>query len=255
MKKWTVLSSDPDSVKEILNKTDLLPLTANVMSARGYNDLKSLSEFFDPTDLSDPYELADMEQAVETINDAIDAGEKICVYGDYDCDGVTASAILYDYLLNMGADVTYYIPERSEGYGLSVAAVDKLKAAGVSLIITVDNGISAIDEAEHINELGMKLVVTDHHQPSDKLPNACAVVDPHRHDDRSKFKDLAGVGVALKLLAALDDGNFDMVSEQYGDMTAIGTVADIVPLLGENRTIVSRGIGLLRNTENILVST
>ena len=251
MKKWTVLSSDPDSVKEILNKTDLLPLTANVMSARGYNDLKSLSEFFDPTDLSDPYELADMEQAVETINDAIDAGEKICVYGDYDCDGVTASAILYDYLLNMGADVTYYIPERSEGYGLSVAAVDKLKAAGVSLIITVDNGISAIDEAEHINELGMKLVVTDHHQPSDKLPNACAVVDPHRHDDRSKFKDLAGVGVALKLLAALDDGNFDMVSEQYGDVTAIGTVADIVPLLGENRTIVSRGIGLLRNTENI----
>ncbi len=251
MKKWTVLSPESDSVNKILSSTDLLPLTASVMSARGYKDVESLARFFDLEELSDPFELLDMDKAVEIINNAIESGEHICVYGDYDCDGVTSTAILCDYLMNMGANVSSYIPERAEGYGLNKQAIEKLSSDEVSLIITVDNGITAIEEAKYIRSLGMKLVITDHHQPSDEIPEADAVVDPHRQGCPSAFKELAGVGVALKLLAALDGGSYDMVLEQYGDIVAIGTVADVVPLVSENRTIVSKGIDLLKNTENI----
>lgn len=250
MKKWVVLSSDAESVRNIIKSTDLAPLTAEVMSARGYNDIDSLKSFFDLEPLSDPYLLTDMSKAVTVINEAIENGETICVYGDYDCDGVTSTAILYDYLLNMGAEVICYIPERSEGYGLNKAAIDTINENGASLIITVDNGISAIEEAKYIKELGMKLVVTDHHQPSDELPEAEAVIDPYRKNCTSPFRHLAGVGVTLKLLAALDDGDYSLVCEQYGDIAAIGTIADVVPLVSENRTIVSNGLRMIRNTEN-----
>ena len=250
MKKWVVLSPDAESVRNIVKTTDLAPLTAEVMSARGYNDTDSLKSFFDLEPLSDPYLLTDMSKAVEVINKAIENGETICVYGDYDCDGVTSTAILYDYLLNMGAEVICYIPERSEGYGLNKAAIDAINENGASLIITVDNGISAIEEAKYIKEHGMKLVVTDHHQPSEELPEAEAVVDPYRKNSTSPFKHLAGVGVTLKLLAALDDGDYSLVCEQYGDIAAIGTIADVVPLVSENRTIVSNGLRMIKNTEN-----
>lgn len=250
MKKWVVLSSDAESVRNIVKSTDLAPLTAEVMSARGYNDIDSLKSFFDLEPLSDPYLLTDMSRAVSVINEAIENGEAICVYGDYDCDGVTSTAILYDYLLNMGAEVICYIPERSEGYGLNKAAIDAIHENGASLIITVDNGISAIEEAKYIKELGMKLVVTDHHQPSEELPEAEAVIDPYRKNCTSPFKHLAGVGVTLKLLAALDDGDYSLVCEQYGDIAAIGTIADVVPLVSENRTIVSNGLKMIKNTEN-----
>ncbi len=250
MKKWVVLSPDAESVRNIVKSTDLAPLTAEVMSARGYNDTDSLKSFFDLEPLSDPYLLTDMSRAVSVINEAIENGETICVYGDYDCDGVTSTAILYDYLLNMGAEVICYIPERSEGYGLNKSAIDAINENGASLIITVDNGISAIEEAKYIKELGMKLVVTDHHQPSEELPEAEAVVDPYRKNCTSPFKHLAGVGVTLKLLAALDDGDYSLVCEQYGDIAAIGTIADVVPLVSENRTIVSNGLRMIKNTEN-----
>ncbi len=250
MKKWVVLSPDAESVRNIVKTTDLASLTAEVMSARGYNDTASLKSFFDLEPLSDPYLLIDMSKAVAVINEAIENGETICVYGDYDCDGVTSTAILYDYLLNMGAEVICYIPERSEGYGLNMAAIDSIKENGASLIITVDNGISAIEEAKYIKELGMKLVITDHHQPSEQLPEAEAVVDPYRKNCTSPFKHLAGVGVTLKLLAALDDGDYSLVCEQYGDIAAIGTIADVVPLVSENRTIVSNGLRMIKNTEN-----
>ncbi len=250
MKKWVVLSPDAESVRNIVKTTDLASLTAEVMSARGYNDTASLKSFFDLEPLSDPYLLIDMSKAAAVINEAIENGETICVYGDYDCDGVTSTAILYDYLLNMGAEVICYIPERSEGYGLNMAAIDSIKENGASLIITVDNGISAIEEAKYIKELGMKLVITDHHQPSEQLPEAEAVVDPYRKNCTSPFKHLAGVGVTLKLLAALDDGDYSLVCEQYGDIAAIGTIADVVPLVSENRTIVSNGLRMIKNTEN-----
>lgn len=251
MKKWEVLRSDEKAVNELTRITDLQPLTAHVMSARGYNDIESVKRFFDLEELSDPFLLPDMDKAVETITQAVDQDQIICVYGDYDCDGVTSTAILYDYLLNIGAQVICYIPERSEGYGLNFKAIDEIKESGASLIITVDNGISAVAEAEYIKGLGMKLVITDHHQPSDIIPDADAIVDPYRKGSKAPFMHLAGVGVTLKLLAALDDGSYDTVLEQYGDIAAIGTVADVVPLVGENRTIVVTGLELIKNTENL----
>lgn len=250
MKKWIVRSSDAESVKRIIKATDLSMLTAEVMSARGYNDIESIKSFFELEPLSDPFLLTDMDKAVAVISSAIESSETICVYGDYDCDGVTSSAILYDYLLNMGAEVICYIPERSEGYGLNKDAIKAIRENGASLIITVDNGISAIEEAKYIKELGMKLVVTDHHQPSQELPEAEAVVDPYRENCPTPFKHLAGVGVTLKLLAALDDGDYSLVCEQYGDIAAIGTIADVVPLVSENRTIVANGLRMIKNTEN-----
>ncbi|MBE6837035.1 MAG: single-stranded-DNA-specific exonuclease RecJ [Ruminococcus sp.] len=250
MRRWIINKPDEKAVMNIVNNTDLSMLCAEIMSSRGVNDIETLGEFFNGGELSDPFEIKDMDKAVKAINKAIESFELICVYGDYDCDGVTSTVVLYNYLESMGANVMYYIPERDDGYGLNREAVKMLSEQGVSLIVTVDNGVSAIDEAEYIYELGMKLVVTDHHQPPATLPRAEAVVDPHRIDCPSQFKNLAGVGVALKLCAALDDGNYDMVLEQYADLVAIGTVADIVKLDGENRIIVSAGLELIRNSEN-----
>ena len=241
---------DTEKVNNITKRTDLGKLVSEVMVARGYADVDDLVSFFDTEELSDPFLLLDMPKAVKVINDAIESGELICIYGDYDCDGVTSTAVLHNYLSAMGANVCEYIPEREEGYGLNFKAIDEIKENGVSLIITVDNGISAIEEAKYIAECGMKLVITDHHQPLDEIPKALAVVDPFRPGCPSPFKCLAGVGVVLKLCAALDYGNYDLVLEQYADLVAIGTIADVVPLVGENRTIVKYGLQLLKNTEN-----
>lgn len=249
MKRWEINKPDMQKVDEILKKSDLTSLCAEVLVSRGYNTMEMLVDFFNNDELSDPMLLKDMPQAVEVISRAIYSGELICVYGDYDCDGVTSTTILVKYLDFSGANVMYYIPHRDEGYGINKAAVDKLKEQGVSLIITVDNGISAIDEAEYIKELGIKLVITDHHQPGDQLPAADAVVNPHREDCPSPFKDLAVVGVAFKLCAALD-GDYSIVLEQFSDLAAVGTIADIVPLKGENRTLVKNGLRLFENSEN-----
>lgn len=250
MKKWII--NKPDTVKadELTKRTDLQSLCAQVLVSRGMTELDDVVSFFSEDELSDPFLLKDMTEACETIREAIETEQLICVYGDYDCDGVTSTAVLFTYLECNGANVMYYIPERDEGYGLNKAAIKKLSDDGVALILTVDNGISATEEAEYIYELGMKLVITDHHQQLENLPRAEAVVNPHRHDDTSPFKMLCGAGVALKLVAALDDGNYDIVMEQYAEIVAIGTVADVVPLIGENRTIVRRGLSQLMNTEN-----
>ena len=251
MKKWTVSRADDDAVKKITSSTDLPRLLAEIMSARGYNDAERLAEFFNGAELSDPFLLADMRKAADALEQSVDSGELICVFGDYDCDGVISTAVLYGYLMSMGADVVCRIPERDEGYGLSEKAVREMAEQGVSLIVTVDNGITALKEAELINDLGMKLIITDHHQPADELPKALAVVDPHRSDCHSPFKQLCGAGVVLKLCAALDGGDYGTVCEQYLDLVAIATVADVVPLIGENRVIVSEGMRLLKNTENL----
>lgn len=249
MKRWEIKKPDMEKVSEILKKSDLSSLCAEVLVSRGYDNMEMLVDFFNNDELSDPMLLKDMPEAVEVISQAIYNGELICVYGDYDCDGVTSTTILVKYLDFSGANVMYYIPHRDEGYGINKGAVDKLKEQGVSLIITVDNGISAIEEAKYIKELGIKLVITDHHQPGDELPDACAVVNPHREDCPSPFKDLAGVGVAFKLCAALD-GDYSIVLEQFSDLVAVGTIADIVPLKGENRSLVKSGLQMIENSEN-----
>ncbi len=250
MKKWKINQTDENKAAELSRKCDLTPLTVKVMLSRGLDSFDKIVDFFTNTELADPFEILDMDKAVAAINKAVDDYDLICIYGDYDCDGVTATAILFGFLQNIGANVMYYIPERDQGYGMNMNAIDELCEQGVKLIVTVDNGISAIPEAEHIYELGMKLVVTDHHQPLEELPRAEAVVDPHRKDCTSSFKELSGAGVAMKLCAALMDGDLDTIIEQFSDICALGTVADIVPLVGENREIVKQGIMYMKNTEN-----
>ncbi len=254
MKKWKINQPDSYKVDNIIKKTDLTRLCAEVMVSRGISEIDDLADFFSCGKLSDPFLLKDMYEAVDCIRDAIDNYSLICIYGDYDCDGVTSTAILYNYIENSGGNVMYYIPEREEGYGLNSTAVKKLSKEDVEIIITVDNGITAIEEAKLISQLGMKLVVTDHHQPGEVLPQAVAVVNPHRKDCPSPFKQLSGVGVVMKLIAALEDGNYDLVLEQYADIVAVGTIADVVPLIKENRIIVKKGLELLSVTENPGVS-
>lgn len=206
--------------------------------------------FFACDSLSDPFSLRDMDKAAEIIGRAIEEEKKITVFGDYDCDGVTATVILYSYLEAMGADVDFYIPDRSEGYGMNIPALKKILSGGTQLIITVDNGVSAAAEAEYIRENGAELVITDHHQPPVELPVCGACVDPHRADDMSEFKNLCGAGVVLKLLCALE-GDENFVMEQYSDLAAVGTIGDVVPLLGENRYIVRRGLENIRRCQNL----
>lgn len=249
MKKWTVGVPDKKAVSALMLGCGVSSLAASALAAKGYSSPESVAESLNTDELSDPFLIKDMQEAADTINSAIENGERICIYGDYDCDGVMSTVILYSYLMEAGADVTYYIPERSEGYGLNMKAVDKISDDGVTLIVTVDNGISAIPEAEYIYAMGMKLVITDHHQQGEQLPKAEAVVDPHRHDCFSTFKHMCGAGIALKLVAALDGGDYTMALEQFGDLAAIATVADIVSLTGENRFLVSYGMELISNTD------
>ena len=251
MKKWVINKPDTALAEKMVKQSDLSKLCADVLVSRGISDIEKASNFLRAEGLEDTYIVKDMLKASEIINNAVNEGRKICIYGDYDCDGITSTVILYSYLECTGADITYYIPERSEGYGMNKDSIKKLAEDGVELIITVDNGISAFEEAELIHELGMELVITDHHQPSENLPRASAIVNPHRKDCPSEFKPLCGAGVALKLVAAMDGGDYGMALEEFGDLAAIGTVADIVKLEGENRFIVENGLQMIKNTERI----
>ncbi len=184
-KKWVVTKSNKELAVQLAQQLGIDPFAALLAASRGFDNIDELSDFFDPDaplQLS-PLSIADMAKAAERINRAIDCGELICVFGDYDADGVTATALLFSYLETRGANVIYYIPDRlSEGYGLNIGAVEALAAKGVKLIVTVDNGVSAIDEAIRAKELGVELIVTDHHKVGEILPDAEAVVDPHRED-------------------------------------------------------------------------
>ena len=249
MKKWNISVPDKNAVSKLMIGCGITSLTAAALVQKGYSSPDSVMQKLNVDELSDPFLIKDMQEAADTINDAIDNNQRICVYGDYDCDGVMSTVILYSYLLEAGADVIYYIPERSEGFGLNKKAIDKISADGAELIVTVDNGISAIEEAEYIYSSGMKLVVTDHHQQGEILPRAEAIVDPHRNDCFSTFKFMCGAGIALKLVAALDGGDYITALEQFGDLAAIATIADIVSLTGENRFLVSYGMELIQNTD------
>lgn len=248
MKKW-LCSPAPAGVNNEIT-AQFGELLGGVMLSRGITTLDRAREFFGCSSLSDPLLLKDMESAVDVIRQALDEGKKITVYGDYDCDGVTSTAMMYGYLDAMGAEVEYYIPDRSEGYGMNIPALEKILDQGTELIITVDNGVSAVEEAEYIRQRGAQLVITDHHQPPQELPVCAACVNPHRQDDNSPFKELCGAGVVLKLLCALEEDE-EFVMEQYAELAAVGTIGDVMPLVGENRYIVRRGIEDIRASQNI----
>lgn len=247
-KKWMVSKGNKDLAAQIAQEISVDPFAALLVTSRGFENTYEINDFFDddaPLSLA-PDSIADMTKAAERINRAIDNFEMICIFGDYDADGVTATALLYSYLETRGANVICYIPDRlTEGYGLNVGAVEEIAGRGVKLIVTVDNGVSAIEEAIRVKELGMELIVTDHHKVGDILPDAYAVVDPHREDCPSEFKEMSGVGVAFKLVCALEGDDGDILIEEYGDLVALGTIGDVVTLTGENRVMVRRGLRLM----------
>ena len=225
------------------------PLTAMILSARGIMNPKQAQVFLGcDAPLPDPYLMKDMDLAAGRVALAMQRGEKIAIFGDYDVDGITATCLLTDFLRKCGADVVSYIPGRlEEGYGLNSIAIRQLHGEGVNLIVTVDCGITAVEEARLCRELGIDLVITDHHECKDILPEAIAVVDPHRPDGGYPHKNLSGVGVAFKLAAALS-GDQEAILSEYADMVCLGTVADVMLLQGENRVFVDRGLQSLRNT-------
>ena len=249
---WQISEYFEDVANAMQQSLSIKELAARVLSSRGYglSDARAVLSCRPEVDLCDPMLLADIVPALEAITDAIENNELICVYGDYDCDGVASTAMMKSYLESVGARSCYYIPQREkEGYGLNNAAIADLYRMGVSMIITVDNGISAIDEIDYANSLGMRVVVTDHHQPKDILPRAAAVINPHRKDCAYPFKELSGVGVAFKLLCAMEGERGESLLEQYADFLAIGTVADVVSLTGENRCFVKRGLELMEQSD------
>lgn len=256
MKVWSVAKVNKERAIAMANKLEIPPLLAMMLDIRGITKEEDVINFLQENkDFSDPFLMKDMDKAVERITTAVENGEKICVYGDYDADGVTSTSLLYSYLRDsLGADVMFYIPTRTgEGYGMNKGAVDKIHSLGVTLIITVDNGISAREEIDYGNTLGIDTVVTDHHVPSGAIPNAVAVVNAHQKDDKSPFKDFSGVGVAFKLVMAIEGeyADVDSLLENFSDIATLGTIGDIVPLVGENRTLVKNGLRHIQNSDRI----
>lgn len=253
IRNWEVLPLDKERAAALAQTYNIPFFLAMLMNIRGLDDAAQVEAFLgEGAPLTDPFLLKDMDRAAERIARAIDGMEKIAVYGDYDADGITSTAMVYSYLETRGADVMYYIPQREgEGYGMNVGAVEYLASLGVSLIITVDNGISSVQEVARAGELGMDVVITDHHRPQETLPSATAVVDAYRADDESPYKHFSGAGIAFKLLMALEEGTGDTedLLEAYGDLAAIGTIGDVVPLTGENRTLIRAGLRLLSESD------
>jgi len=242
---------DSENIKILCDETDYTAVLCSLIAARGCQNKADFQRAYgENSQLGAPCTLAEMEKAVQRIRAALENGERIAVYGDYDCDGITATALMVSYLQSVGADVFYYIPSRDkEGYGLNIDAVDSLKKLGAQLIVTVDNGIAAHDEITYAKSLDIDTIVTDHHTPRDTLPEAVAVVNPHRADCPSAFKQLAGVGVAFKLICALEEDDGSELLEYYSDLVCLGTIADVVPLVGENRVISAHGLSRLSETE------
>ena len=246
---WKVSQLEAGAVNALVG-SGYAPLAAMVLASRGIGDDRQARAYLDcNAPLLDPFLMTDMDKAAGRVGLAMSRGEKIAVFGDYDVDGITATCLLTDFLRRHGADVVSYIPGRlEEGYGLNPIAIHQLHAEGVKLIVTVDCGITAVSEAELCKQLGIDLVITDHHECKQTLPAAVAVVDPHRCDGGYPHKNLSGVGVAFKLASALC-GSQETVLEEYADMVCLGTVADVMPLQGENRVFVARGLESLTHTK------
>lgn len=246
---WKVSQLEAGAVNALVG-SGYAPLAAMVLASRGIGDDRQARAYLDcNAPLLAPFLMTDMDKAAGRVGLAMSRGEKIAVFGDYDVDGITATCLLTDFLRRHGADVVSYIPGRlEEGYGLNPIAIHQLHAEGVKLIVTVDCGITAVSEAELCKQLGIDLVITDHHECKQTLPAAVAVVDPHRCDGGYPHKNLSGVGVAFKLASALC-GSQETVLEEYADMVCLGTVADVMPLQGENRVFVARGLESLAHTK------
>lgn len=263
-KRWVIryqpTGQAQTAAARIAEELGIPPIVGQLLYGRGYTDAASARSFLrmESEMLVSPFEMRDMEQGIARIHRAVQAGEAITVFGDYDVDGVTAVSTLYLYLRALGARVSYYVPKRlGEGYGVSCAAIDLLHERGTSLIVTVDTGITANREVAYAATLGMDFVITDHHECHGELPPAVAVINPHRPDCSYPFKDLAGVGVIFKVICAYEEryvtGSRRQATERlfaaYADLVAIGTIADVMPIGGENRIMVGYGLQLLQHTE------
>lgn len=255
-KRWMFSQVDKDLATSLAEECNTDSFIALIAASRGYTDPAELDEFLsDDVIFSDPFELSDMEKAVDIIWDTIYSEELIAIYGDYDVDGITATALLYSYLKSKGAKVIYHIPSReNDGYGMNIPSIDMLHDRDVSLIITVDNGIASISEIDYAKSLGMRVVVTDHHLPQSELPTPDALINPHRADDITEFKDICGVTVAFKLLCALEGKSPEELIYDYGSLVALGTVADVMPLKYENRSIVREGLKSISDRCNLGLS-
>lgn len=247
LKRWIFRECDQSNVKTLMQQLGVSKLLASVLVTRGLKTPEQAEHYLGGgAEPADAFALADMQKVVDRIYAAVENGERIEIFGDYDVDGITSTALLFEYLESMGADVGAMLPTREgEGYGLNSEAVDEMAKNNASLIITVDNGVSSHEAIDYALSLGIETVVTDHHKTPDTLPNAVAVVDPLRPDDKSAFKELAGVGVVLKLLAALEGCEVSEIIETAGVLAALGTVSDAMPLLFENRYIVREGLAQL----------
>ena len=268
-KNWILRSEVPSSadndISAIAHGLGINPIIAKLLYARGYTDVPAAKSFIymESEMLANPFDMKDMDKAVDRMRRAVEEREKITVYGDYDVDGVTSVCTLYLYLKSIGAEVDYYIPNRAgEGYGVSSPAIEAIRCNGTELIITVDTGITAIEEVEFARSIGVDFIVTDHHECRSDLPAAEAIINPHRPDCPYPFKELAGVGVVFKLICAYEERVFGKsrtkaaakIFSEYADLVSIGTIADVMPIKGENRIIVKYGLSMIENNPRLGLS-
>ena len=244
--------SPPEKIKTILENSEFNSIIAQLLFDRNLDSPQQVNDFFNPSfeKLHNPFTMCDMEKAVQRLITALRVGENILIYGDYDVDGITAVSLLYEAIFKLGGKVSFYIPNRiTEGYGLSHQGINAARERGVSLIITVDCGITAVKEVDVAMKKGIDVIICDHHEPSEILPNSIAILNPRRNDCPYQFKDLAGVGVAFKFLQGLYSTlGYDVTSlDPFLDLVAIGTAADIVPLIDENRILVKHGLDRINN--------
>ena len=255
-KKWECYQVDENKVEDLVKNYHLNEILAKILVNKNLTEKEDIELFMNPTrkDFHDPFLMPDMEITVDRILKAIENKEKIIIYGDYDADGITSITVLKSFLEERGLEVSSYIPNRlDEGYGLNKEAIKKIYDEGYRLVITVDCGISGIDEIEYANSLGIETLITDHHEPAEMLPNALAVVDAKRKDNKYPFNQLAGVGVVFKLIQAISI-KLNLEEKEYLkylDIVCIGTISDIVPLVDENRVIAKLGLKLIAQTKNI----
>ncbi len=253
---WKIKEVDLQKVQQLNKEQNIPSVISAVLINRGLDNPVVINKFFNPSidNLYNPFLMSDMDKAVNRLKKAISNKEKIVILGDYDVDGTTATAFLYLFLQEIGLEVSYYIPDREkEGYGVSNRGIDFAIKSSANLIITCDCGINSINEIEYANKNNIDIIVTDHHEPAEVLPDALAVLDPKRKDDIYPFKELCGIGVAFKMLYGLSIANKIPLEKifYYLDLVAIGTAADIVPILSENRIIVSKGLKILNKSKNI----
>ncbi len=255
-KKWQIFEPDKNKIEEIKSKYKVNQLLAIILANRNILKEEDIRLFLNPTrnDFYNPFLITDMDIAVNRIIKAIENKENITIYGDYDVDGITSITVLKSFLNDIGVEANTYIPNRLiEGYGLNKEAIDKISKKGCNLMITVDCGISAIEEIEYANSLGIETIITDHHEAGNEIPKAIAVIDNKRKDSKYPFRELAGVGVVFKLIQAI--GITLKLKEEsylkYLDIVCIGTISDIVPLVDENRVIAKLGLLLVAQTKNI----